>query len=182
MNMNSPDASLGMLIGREAGTALAGNAPLTVTTAQVGTLGDQVPSGANADSCHDRISFTSASVSLVVEAVPPGNPDMTFRIAGLVNPTVVVPLDAHVDIEFVNADSDEAHAFEITVAAPPFALRPAAGPAFAGAAAGVIGDPTPAGHGARQISFVANAVGTYHYLCPMPGHAEMGMVGTFVVQ
>ena len=30
--------------------------------------------------------------------------------------------------------------------------------------------------------FTAARAGTYHYLCPLPGHAEMGMVGTFVVQ
>ena len=67
------------------------------------------------------------------------NPDMTVRIAGLISPTVVIPRDAHVSIEFINADSDEAHALVVTAAKPPFAFHPAATPAFGGSVAGPIG-------------------------------------------
>jgi rusticyanin len=182
MNMSSPDASLGQLIGREAGTALAGDSPLTVTAAQVQALGNQVPAGATIDRCLNRITFTATIASFVIEAVPPNNPDMTFRIAGLVNPTVIVPRNAQVRIEYINADHDEAHAFVITSANQPFTFRPDVPPAFPGAAAGPIGDPTAAGQGARDIAFTASASGVYRYLCPMPGHAEMGMDGNFVVQ
>jgi rusticyanin len=182
MHMRSPDASLGQMIGREAGIALAGDSPLTVTTAQVRSLGNQVPAGAKIDTCLNRITFTTAIDSFVIEAVPPNNPDMTFRIAGLVNPTVVVPLNAQVRIEYINADTDEAPAFVIIDAKQPLTFRPVGPPAFPGAAAGAIGDPTAAGHGARDIAFTASVAGTYRYLCPMPGHAEMGMYGGFVVQ
>ena len=182
MNMSSPDAALGQMIGREAGTALAGDAPLTVDAAEVQTLGNQVPPGAKVDACADRITFSKPAVTLVIEAVPKTNPDMTFRIAGLVNPTVVVPRNAQVSMEYINADSDEAHALVITRTQPPFAFRPAVQPAFPGSAAGPIGDPTTAGHGARDLTFKATASGTYQYLCPMPGHAQMGMHGTFVVR
>ncbi len=42
---------------------------------------------------------------------------------------------------------------------------------------------TPAaGPGARMIAFVAGTKGTYHYLCPMPGHAQMGMAGILIVE
>jgi rusticyanin len=181
-NMSSPDASLGQLIGREAGTRLAGDAPLTVDAAQLRTLGDQVPTGASVDACTDRITFSTMTVSLVIEAVPPNNPDMTFRIAGLVNPTVVVPRGATINAEFINADTDEAHALVITSSQPPYAFRPASSPAFPGSAAGPIGDPTAAGHGARDFAFTATTSGAYQYLCPMPGHTEMGMHGAFMVQ
>lgn len=180
--MNSPNAALAQFIGREAGRRLAGNAPLSLDTAQVRRLGNQVPAGASIDACADRITFTTATVHLVVEAVPPDNPDMTFRIAGLVNPTVAVPRGARITLEFINADSDEAHAFVITSSRPPFAFRAATSPAIPGAAAAVIGDPTPAGHGARIISFTATTAGNYQYICPMPGHAQMGMHGTFVIR
>jgi hypothetical protein len=127
--------------------------------------------------------FASVS-SLVIEAAPSNNPDMTFRIAGLVDQSVVVPAGSQVDVEFINADSDEAHALVITATAPPYSLRPAAAPAFAGMSAGPIGNLTSAGHGARDLAFVAGIAGTadtYHYRCPMSGHAEMGMTGLFIV-
>jgi rusticyanin len=180
-NMNTPDASLGQLIGREAGTAMAGNAPITVSTAQLESLGNQIPSGARIDPCRQSVTFSTTTVSLVIEGAPSDNPDMTFRIAGLVNPIVSVPRSTEVNIEFVNADNDEAHAFVITTAPPPYELRPRATAAFAGSATGPIGDPTPAGHGVRNLAFVASTPGTYRYLCPMPGHAEMGMTGLFIV-
>jgi rusticyanin len=181
-NMNSGDATLGQFIGRQAGTAMAGNAPVTVTPTELTALGDEMPAGAHVDACSNRITFSTPTVSFVVEAAPSTNPDMTFRVAGLVNPSIVVPAGAQVDIEFVNADSDEAHAFVITTDAPPYHFRPDATTAFAFSAAGPIGDPTSAGHGARYLSFVAATPGTYHYLCPMPGHAEMGMTGLFIVE
>ena len=106
----------------------------------------------------------------------------TFRIAGLVNPTVVVPLGAKVTVEFINADKDQAHGWVITSTQPPFAFRQATPPALNGASAAVIGDPTAAGQGARMIAFVAGTKGTYHYLCPMPGHAQMGMAGILIVE
>ena len=180
--MGSSDASLAQLIGRQAGKTLAGNAPLTVSDTQLRVLGDQVPRGARVDACADRITFSTANVSFAVEAVPPGNPDMTFRIAGLVDPAVVVPAGAIVTVEFINADSDEAHGWVLTTSQPPFAFSAASAPALAGAAAGVIGDPTPGGHGARIITFTASTTGTYQYICPMPGHAQMGMHGAFIVR
>jgi rusticyanin len=182
MNMSSPDAQLGQMIGRQAGTALAGDAPLEVSDTQVHQLGNQIPLGALVVACTNRIVFSTTAVTLVVEAAPANNPDMTFRIAGLVNPTVVVPHGAQVNLEFINADSDEAHAFVITADQAMFAFHPVAPPAFPGSVAGPIGDPTPAGHGARDIAFTATTPGSYQYLCPMPGHAQMGMQGTFIVQ
>jgi rusticyanin len=181
-DMNSADDALGQFIGRQAGTAMAGNAPITVDDAQLKRLGDQVPAGARVDACADRLVFSTTSVSFSIEAAPPDNPDMTFRLAGMVDPTVVVPGGAKVSIEFVNGDSDEANAFVITTTAPPYGFRPAATPAFGGSAAGPVGDPTPAGHSARDMSFTAGSPGTFYYLCPMPGHAEMGMTGRFIVR
>ena len=32
------------------------------------------------------------------------------------------------------------------------------------------------------LSFTATNAGTYEYLCPVPGHAEEGMAGSFVVE
>jgi uncharacterized cupredoxin-like copper-binding protein len=53
--------------------------------------------------------------------------------------------------------------------------------AFAGAAVSFLGDPTSAGMHAATLSFTATTTGTYRHLCPVPGHAQEGMTGTFTV-
>jgi nitrite reductase (NO-forming) len=32
------------------------------------------------------------------------------------------------------------------------------------------------------VTFTASQAGTYHYLCPVPGHAQKGMAGAFTVE
>jgi len=55
-------------------------------------------------------------------------------------------------------------------------------PAFTGSALWFLGNPTPAGMHAGTLTFTASAPGTYHYLCPVPGHARDGMTGTLTVR
>jgi rusticyanin len=174
--------SLAQSIGRKIGTKLAGQAPLTVTASQILALGNQVPAGATISKSAKKIIFSGTSVSFTVESVPSNNPDMTFRIAGLIDPTIVVPDGARVSVEFINADSDQAHGWLITSEHAPFNFGQSNDPTIPNAASGLIGDPTPAGHGAIMFAFQAGPPGTYSYICPMPGHAQMGMHGTFVVR
>ena len=54
-------------------------------------------------------------------------------------------------------------------------------PAFRGAALWFLGNPTSAGMHTGTLSFTASTSGSYQYLCPVPGHAQKGMVGTLVV-
>ena len=175
-------SSLAQSIGRQAGTALAGTAPQTVSLAQTRTLGNQVPAGASVDKASNTITFTGRSVSFTVVAVPPGGPDMTFRMAGLTDPALVVPSGAQVTVQFINGDTDEAHAWMITSEQPPFAFYQPKSPAISGAFSGLIGDPTASGQGASTITFEAGPAGTYQYICPTPGHAQMGMHGAFTVR
>lgn len=107
---------------------------------------------------------------------------MTFRIAGLANPTIIVPRGATVTVQFVNADSDTSHGWLLTGGEPQLgmmAMMDAA--AFRGAGARPLGDPTAAGLPTETISFSAEATGRYTYLCPVPGHAGQGMHGTLEV-
>jgi rusticyanin len=175
-------SSLAQSIGQQVGTAMAGLAPQTVSLAQTRTLGDQVPAGASVDRASNTITFTASSVSFTVVAVPPGGPDMTFRVAGLTNPAIVVPQDAQVTVQFINGDNDEAHAWMIVDEQPTFSFYQPKAPAIPGAFSGLIGDPTANGQGASTFTFQAGPAGTYQYICPMPGHAQMGMHGTFIVR
>lgn len=173
---------LAQSIAEQAGTRLAGQAPQTVSASQARTLSQQAPAGASIDRSTKTITFTGSTVSFTVVAIAPGLPDMTFGIAGLANPTVIVPKGAQVTVQFINADSNEAHGWLVSQQQPPFNFGQSSAPALSGAAAGVIGDPTAAGDGANTVTFQASTAGTYYYICPMPGHAQMGMHGQFVVR
>jgi len=111
-------------------------------------------------------------------------PAENFHIAGLTNPTIVVPAGAKVTIEFINADEDMAHGLVITNTGAASAWMPmmTAAAAFSGAALWFLGESTTAGMHEGTLSFTASAPGDYRYLCPIPGHAQEGMVGTFTVQ
>jgi rusticyanin len=118
-----------------------------------------------------------------VLASPTGGPDETFRIAGLVNPVIAVPEGARVSIQVVNADNDTAHELIITGSQPAWSPMPmmTATPAFAGAALWFLGNPTSAGMHSATITFSAATAGTYQYICTLPGHAQKGVIGTFIV-
>ena len=154
-----------------------------VSATQAAQLGSQVPAGASVNRARHTITFTAASIHLAAVASPPGGPDETFRIAGVVNPAVVVPAGAKVSIEVVNADPDTAHGLVITASDGRSSWMPMMTdrPAFTRAALWFLGNPTAAGMHVGTLTFTAAAPGTYHYLCPVPGHAQKGMTGTFTV-
>lgn len=143
----------------------------------------QVPVAAHADQAARTITFTTRTVRMVVVASPAGGPDETFRIAGMVNPKIVIPVGAHVTIKVINADSDTAHGLVITASRDQSSWMPmmTGRPAFPGAAAWFLGDPTPAGMHSAILAFTAGTPGGYQYLCPVPGHASKGMTGDFTV-
>jgi rusticyanin len=164
--------------------ALFADAPgARVSPAIAARLGAQVPAGATASRTRNRISFPGTTVRLVVLASPSGGPAETFRIAGLVDPAIVVKAHAHVSIEVINADPGTAHGLVITAtsARPPWMPMLTARPAFPGSAAWFLGNPTSAGMHAATLGFTVGSPGTYRYLCPVPGHAQKGMTGAFTV-
>jgi rusticyanin len=154
-----------------------------VSTADAARLGSQIPGGAHLSRTAGTITFTASSIRLAVVASPATGPDETFRIAGLVNPTLIVPAGATISIQLVNADPDTAHGLVIT--ATPGARSPmpmmTARPAFRGSALWFLGNPTSAGMHAATLTFTATTPGTYRYLCPVPGHAAKGMIGKLIV-
>jgi rusticyanin len=154
-----------------------------VSTGQAARLGSQIPAGARIDQAAKAITFSTATVRLVAVASPAGGPDETFRIAGLVNPAITVPAGAKVSIQVINADPDTAHGLVITTSQDISSPMPmmTSRPAFTGSAVWFLGNPTAAGMHTATLTFTATTPGTYHYLCPVPGHAQQGMTGTFTV-
>lgn len=174
-----PGSDPGKIMGR-----LWASAPgPRVSPSQAAQLGGQIPAGAQVDRARNTITFTGATVRLVALASPAGGRDETFRIAGMTNPAITVPAGSAVSIEVVNADSDTAHGLVITVGSgqPSWMPMMTARPAFAGSSLWFLANPTTAGMHTGTLNFTATAPGTYRYLCPVPGHAQEGMTGTFVV-
>lgn len=164
--------------------ALYASAPGSrVSASEAARTGSQVPAGATVSRVQRRITFTGTSVRLTVLASPAGGPDETFRIAGMVNPAIVVKAHAHVSMRVVNADPDTAHGLVITASGARSSRMPmtTARPAFPGAAVWFLGNPTSVGMHAATLRFTVSTPGTYRYLCPVPGHAQEGMTGTFTV-
>ena len=169
-------------MGQAMGSVLAGRVGQPISQAEATALGAATPAGATVDRTGKRITFQTTDVRLGVLASPADGPDLTFRIAGLVNPTIVVPAGATVTVQLVNADPDMSHNWALTAAQAPFSfMTMMTGPAFAGASSAPLGDPTSAGLPSETFSFTASTAGTYTYLCQVPGHAAQGMYGTFQV-
>ncbi len=177
--MMGSSTDMGQVMGR-----LFADAPgPRVNAAEAAKLGSQVPSGATVDKTKNQITFTASTVDFAVLAGPADGPDETFRVAGLVNPTIAAPTGAKVTIQVVNADPDTAHGLVVTASGTASSAMPmmSSPPAFSGAAVWFLGNPTSTGMHTATLSFTASTAGTYTYLCPVPGHAQKGMAGTFTV-
>jgi rusticyanin len=154
-----------------------------VSASAAAQLGNARPAHAIVDAKGHRIAFSGKTVHLTAVANPAGAPDDTFRIAGLVNPTIAVRAGSSVTIEVVNADTNAANGLVVVADGSAAASMPmlTAAPSFSGSALWFLGNPTSAGMHSGTLSFSATKSGTYQYLCPVPGHAKAGMVGAFVV-
>jgi rusticyanin len=164
--------------------ALYASAPgARVSASEAALAGSQVPAGATVSRAQHRVTFSGTSVRITVMASPAGGPDETFRIAGMVNPAIVVKAHAHVTMQLVNADPGTAHGLVIAAGGAKSSWMPmlTAPLAFPGSAVWFLGNPTSAGMHAATLSFAVGTPGTYRYLCPVPGHAQKGMTGTFTV-
>jgi hypothetical protein len=64
------------------------------------------------------ITFTGTSIGMAVVAGPAGGPDDTFRMAGMVNPAIIVLAGSRVSMQVINADPDTAHGLVITASSP----------------------------------------------------------------
>ena len=178
-SMMGSDDGMGEVMGR-----LFANAPgPRVSPSDANRLGKDAPAGANIDKAVNTVTFSGQSVSFAVLASP-SMPAENFEVAGLTDPTIVVREGARVAVELVNADSGMAHGFVVSAKSPGSSWMPmmTGAPAFSGSALWFLGEPTAAGMHAGTLSFTASSAGTYSYFCPVPGHAEEGMEGSFVVQ
>jgi rusticyanin len=165
------------------GALFAGAPGPRVSAAAAARLGSTVPAGATVNRAAREITFSGTTARITAVASPAGGPDETFRIAGLVNPAITVRAGTRVSIQVINADPDTAHGLVIASRNAGASWMPmmTTSPAFTGAALWFLGNPTSAGMHQATLGFTAATAGHYSYLCPVPGHAQKGMTGSFTV-
>lgn len=161
------------------GSASASRAGV-LDSAAVRAAETRVPSGAAVDAAANRVRFTSSDPVLTVVAAPPDGRGMTFRIAGLTDPTVIVRPSAEVTVHVINGDPALPHNWLLTATAPPYGAVPA-GPAADHAAVPVLPAAGPSGAAEATATFTAPASGRLYYVCAVAGHAAAGMYGSFEV-
>lgn len=169
----------GMMGSRQGAAGVAGAA---IAPADADALGKDRPAGSEIDRAANSITFTGREVQLAILAAPADGPDETFRLAGLTNPTIVVPSGAQVTLRLINADEGMPHNWLLTSDQGPFPyMVMMSTPAERDAVTKTLAPATSKAMAATTISFRAPAAGRYTYLCSVPGHAEEGMYGTFLV-
>lgn len=185
MNQSGHTSGIMGAVGSGAGGMMGAASGSTWTPAQVAALVRQSEQGVTIDRATNTITYHRANDLLVPLAAPAALhlKGMQWEIDGLINPTVVVPQGAHMTVDLVNADQGYMHGFEVTTATPPFQemAMMQGSPAFPGSLVMPILPETTQGQYHRSTEFTAATAGTYHYICPVPGHAAHGMAGRFVV-
>lgn len=154
-----------------------------VDAATAQRLAGPVRAGATVDAAANRVTFSGRTVDIEVLASP-STADDSFEVAGLIDPTIAVPAGSSVTLDLINADTGSAHGIVISAGSADASAMPmlSDAPAFSGATIWFLGDATTAGMHRGSTTFTAATPGTFHYLCPVPGHAERGMAGLFVVE
>ncbi|MHB1534995.1 MAG: sulfocyanin-like copper-binding protein [Acidimicrobiales bacterium] len=133
------------------------------------------------------LTYHSRDVRLVALGAPGNRPGMYWQIDGVDGPngpTVSVPAGATVTVDFADGDPGHPHGFELTTAAPPYNRMAMMQGRIAAPGSFIMPVPSPKDNQwyAATVSFQAPPPGTYHIVCPVPGHAQQGMWATFVVR
>ena len=103
--------------------------------------------------------------TLVFNALP-GEPDN--------NPTINAKVGDRIIFDIINAGKSF-HAFGVTASAEGF------GGIIPGTDVATASNPLKPGE-AGSSEFIPGEAGEYYYICTVPGHREMGMVGTIIVE
>ncbi len=165
----------GMMGGYFGGaTGPSGSAGGSISQSAAAAAAAAVPPGATVDRTAKTIIFQGASVRFTAVAGPPSGPELSFEIAGMVNPQIVVPHGARVTVQVINGDTAAPHDFVVSRAVD-------GSPAFAGAASAVLATAQGTAMPSASVAFTASTAGSFIYQCTVPGHAQNGMQGKFLV-
>jgi rusticyanin len=154
------------------------------------------PSYANVMASNNTVGFDSQAVSIFAVAIMPDkavnltgmrppsySSDDVFVIYGLINPTLVIPSGASVQLTVVNLDDDMYHNLVVSPVGPPYPYMAMQGMMISGYWMPFLPPADYSQGTAHEYSYTLtlNQPGTYWYLCTYPDHAESGMYGRITV-
>ncbi len=143
---------------------------------------------AQVDKARNRVVFSGDRIEITMAAVQPDFPDTTFEVAGLVNPTIIVPSGSLITLNFVNMDYGNrmTHGVVITPVPPLYPVLSMMG--MPDTLVGIpilpprqLKDAQKSLYAEGTVTFEAPPQGTYYYLCQYYDHAYKGMYGRFIV-
>lgn len=163
------------------GSGSSNNSSQTFTPQELQQLAQNVAKGTTVNG--NTVRYIGPHAEIVAVGAPPGRPGMFWQVDGKVNPTIIVPAKSQITLVFADGDPGQHHGWELTTAAPPYPRMAMMTAAVVSPGAFIMPVAPPSGstwHGAT-ITFAAPSPGTYYYICPVPGHAQQGMWGRFIV-
>jgi rusticyanin len=137
------------------------------------------------DNKNNSIIFNDQNIIIPVVASPTDNSMYSFGIGNLINPTIVVRKNSNINLKLVNNDDDMYHGIIITNTPPPYPYTVMMNVSLAFQYSAI--RPLPYEDKQNKLlatgstEFNANEPGTYYYICQVPGHAQQGMYGKFIV-
>jgi rusticyanin len=190
------DHGMGSMMGYYNGYAIADSSIISVTVAESYVNGSGTT---QVFPSNDTIVFKSNHINLVILSmghgrafnlthyVPPSYMHYqhnVFVIDGLINPTLLIPKCAIVNVTFINLDAGDYHNLAVTQVPPPYPYY-----VMMDIRMNVLGmSPMlhPANYVNGQAHYFSFALslqqpGVLYYLCEYPGHAQMGMYGQILV-
>ncbi|MHB8328753.1 MAG: sulfocyanin-like copper-binding protein [Acidimicrobiales bacterium] len=130
------------------------------------------------------LNYQTQQVTIVAVGAPGNRPGMYWQVDGIDKPAITIPAGSTVTVEFADGDRGHPHGFELTTASPPYPRMAMMAGQVASPGAFIMPVPPPDGNlwYSATTTFRAPAPGTYHIICPVPGHAQKGMWTKFVVR
>ena len=154
--------------------SVAGAQSTNLSAAAVGTA-DKTATHGLVSADKKTLTFRQRTVRLVARSGP-ANDMLSYRIEGLRNPTLMIPVGTTLKMLFINTDDDMTHNLRLTVQKIPFkGTLKSVGTAN-------LPHKSSAGVHAQELTLRMPMAGTYTYLCTVPGHAPGGMFGTLIVR
>jgi len=156
--------------------SLVSSSPKTLSSAQLEDA-EKTATAGTLSKDKKSLTFGQSAIRLVVRTGPEDDM-LSYRIAGVRSPTLIVPAHAVLKVLFVNTDGDMKHDIHFGSVKPPFPIAPDV--------AGTVGTAKlpheeNGTYSGEELTVAADQTGSFFYFCSVKGHAKGGMFGQIAV-